>query len=68
MQMGTVTGMAEYNPDEFFHHKQTNADRIRGMSDRELAEYLSKVQGDIFRGEMRLTPQWLDWLQQEATE
>lgn len=56
-----------YDPDEFFRHKrQTNADRIRGMSDRELAEYLSKVQGDIFRGEMRLTPQWFDWLQQEV--
>lgn len=56
-----------YDHHEFFHHKrQTNADRIRKMSDEELAEYLSKVQGDIFRGEMRLTPQWIDWLQQEV--
>ena len=96
-----MTGMAEYDPDEFFHHKRqnkltdcadcvtrncmfrnrsaddvcrwftpkkptTNADRIRAMSDRELAAYLSKVQGDIFRGEMRLTHQWLDWLKEEA--
>lgn len=59
----------KYDPDEFFHHKPlTNADRIRQMSDEELAEYLSKVQGDIFRGEMRLTHQWIDWLRQEATE
>lgn len=44
----------------------TNADRIRAMSDKELAEFISKTQGDIFRGEMRLTFQWLDWLRQEV--
>lgn len=44
----------------------SNADRIRAMSDEELAEFLSKTQGDIFRGEMRLTFQWLEWLQQEV--
>jgi hypothetical protein len=44
----------------------TNADRIRALSDEELAEYLSKVQGDIFRGEMRLTHQWIDWLKSPA--
>ena len=46
----------------------TNADRIRAMTDEELAAYLSKVQGDIFRGEMRLTAQWLDWLQEVNTD
>lgn len=68
-----------YDPNEFFSAERqltkkltkekrqlTNADRIRAMSDRELAEYLSRVQGDIFRGEMLLTPQWLDWLKEEA--
>ena len=59
---------SKYDPDEFFNRKKTNADKIRQMDDDEMAAYLSKVQGDIFRGEMRLTPQWLDWLQQEATE
>jgi ribosomal protein L29 len=44
----------------------TNADRLRAMSDEELAEYLSKVQGDIFRCEMRLTHQWIDWLRSPA--
>lgn len=34
-------GMAKYDPDEFFNRKKpTNADRIRAMSDEELAELL----------------------------
>ena len=34
---------AKYNPDEFFHHKRkTNADRIRAMSDEELAELVGR--------------------------
>ena len=59
---GTDSKHPFYEPKK----KPTNADRIRAMTDEELAAYLSKVQGDIFRGEMRLTAQWLDWLKQEA--
>ena len=38
----TVTGMAEYNANEFFgaERKMTNGDRIRSLSDEELAEYI----------------------------
>lgn len=63
----TVTGMAKYNPDEFFNRKPlTNADRIRGMGDEELATYLSC----LFTAQYHIGANphfWLDWLQ-EATE
>lgn len=45
--------------------KQTNADRIRAMSDKELAEFLVNFQntfGEEYEGEMSC----LDWLQSEA--
>ncbi len=61
-----------YNPDEFFNRKKpTNADRIRAMSDEELAKKLAwraecpdkahqdKCNEDCFGC-------WLDWLRQEA--
>lgn len=45
--------------------KQTNADRIRSMSDEELAEYLSSL---IRNGHEYLTGEgdWRQWLQSEA--
>ena len=57
--------------------KQTNADRIRTMTDEELDEFLNEVQGDAYlvgfhaRSESRFTPygkSWLDWLKQEVGE
>lgn len=49
--------------------KRTNADRLRAMSDEELAEFLTL----IMMGEERSVPfiystvdRWLDWLKQEA--
>ena len=68
---------AMYNPDKFFHHKQTNADRIRQMSDEELADMLDHVQGDAFLvgiGERKNSVypgagiSWLDWLKQEVED
>lgn len=46
----------------------TNADRIRQMTDEELAEFLQDVamQGGIELGG-RLTT-WLDWLKEEAKD
>ncbi len=46
----------------------SNADRIRSMSDEELAEFLQDVamQGGIELGG-RLTT-WLDWMKEEAKE
>ena len=39
----------------------TNADRVRAMTDEELAEWIISITED-------LTPNWLDWLKQEASE
>lgn len=44
---------------------KTNADRIRSMSDEELAEWLDQVDGiGMFPGR----EQWLDWLRREAND
>lgn len=44
--------------------KQTNADRIRAMSDEELAELFAKLAWNI---EVQTTPlKYLEWLQAEA--
>lgn len=43
--------------------KPTNADRIRAMSDEELAEWMSECNA---YGERAEASQWLPWLQQPA--
>lgn len=51
--------------------KQTNADRIRSMSDEELADFLCKVKADYqwidheFPDEENCG-EWQEWLQQPA--
>lgn len=47
----------------------TNADRIRAMTDEELAEYLDGVCHDLWQMFVK-DPQkmWLDWLKQEADD
>lgn len=46
--------------------KPTNADKIRAMTDEELAEYLDGVCHDLWQMFVK-DPQkmWLDWLKQE---
>ncbi len=54
----------------------TNADRIRAMSDEELAEWFIKIQNDVadyydsghaYAPELpTMKESWLDWLRQEA--
>ena len=60
---------------EHYHskYKKTNADRIRSMTDEELAEWFGKIQYDTayyFSGEDKqeypYPDGWLDWLKQEA--
>ena len=51
--------------------KPTNADRIRSMTDEELAEMLNHVQGDGFlvgigRRKMSAYGNWLEWLKRES--
>ena len=45
---------------------QTNADRIRAMTDEELARFMSKVEtnGRVFG--LKGIASWLKWLRQEA--
>jgi hypothetical protein len=65
-----------YDPDEFFGRKRqltkkltkekrqlTNADKLRSMSDAELAEFLMFVEHRFSEFD-RIT--WLGWLQQEV--
>lgn len=42
---------------------KTNADRIRSMSDEELAKFLTKKMYARIAGDWK---KWLDWLRQEA--
>ena len=50
-------------------HKQTNADIIRGMSDEELAEWLTKITDDAqLDAETKCNYQWPEWLQSEVEE
>ena len=49
--------------------KQTNADRIRSMSDDELAEWLTKITDDAqLDAATKCDYQWKDWLQSEVEE
>jgi len=59
--------------------KQTNADRIRSMTDEELDKFLGEVQWDVANYCGGVTQKqeypvpehrgaWLDWLKQEASE
>ena len=45
---------------------QTNADRIREMSDEELEDFLNNVDGQYYSKSM--VPSWKDWLKQEVAE
>ena len=51
------------------YEPKTNADRIRNMSDDELAEYLSEVQYySILRNKADSVKDSLEWLQAEVKE
>lgn len=60
--------------DPFKQPKQTNADRIRNMTDEELVEYLYGIcdcdHADVpckeHCGEMPCRDAWMKWLKQEA--
>ena len=49
--------------------KQTNADRIRSMSDEELAVWIvHKTEGNGFDGYEEHVKSWLDWLREEVCD
>lgn len=65
--------LVQYEPPQ----PKSNADRVRSMSDEELAKWLNHMQGDAYnRGllEDRIIgypnnySTWLDWLKQDATK
>ena len=47
---------------------QTNADRIRAMTDEELARFMSKVETNGRVLGLKGIASWLKWLKQEADE
>ena len=51
-----------------YYKAKTNADRIRAMTDEELARFMSKVEtnGRVFG--LKGIASWLKWLKQEADE
>ena len=58
---------------EALKRKKTNADRVRAMTDEELAEFLNGTDGDFLPTGEALTVsagknRWLDWLRQEAKD
>lgn len=49
--------------------KQTNADRIRAMTDEELAEWIAGEVINLTGGSLEIaTEAWLDWLEQEVKD
>ena len=61
-----VSNYAEKCKD-FEEKKQTNADRIRSMSDEELAEWLTSITDDAQSDAMtKCNYQWSEWLQSEV--
>ncbi len=48
--------------------KPSNADRIRAMSDEELARELCRVETGVTTYSEQIYLHWLDWLKQEATD
>ena len=62
---------SKYDPDEFFHHKQTNGDRIRAYTDEELANFMTGylLSVDSPFQELRhmfYSGKLLDWLKEES--
>lgn len=58
-----------YRPSEELGEPKTNADRIRSMSDKELAKFLIEQEEDAEKGEVwENTAACLGWLQSETEE
>lgn len=56
---------------EHYHskYKKTNADRIRAMTDEELAIWIvQKTEGNGFDGYEEWVNAWLDWLKEEVKD
>lgn len=54
--------------DYEYYVPQTNADRIRSMTDEELAEWFNTVTKDVLGGSTWNKKGWLKWLRAESEE
>ena len=65
LQQKELCGVCEMET-EVANRKKTNADRIRAMTDEELARFMSKVEtnGRVFG--LKGIASWLKWLKQET--
>ena len=61
-----VSDWKGYDFMEIVEKKETNADRIRNMSDEELAEFLTVHDLDLKGNDLPMFTDWLKWLQSEA--
>lgn len=59
---GTCDKICTYNTV----YMQTNADRIRAMTDEELAVFLSQTEEHLFTGNLWSIGTWNEWLKTEA--
>lgn len=61
-----ITAFAEVTSIQNYKASHTNADRIRNMSDEELAEFLSVHDLGLKGNDLPMLTDWLEWLQSEA--
>ena len=61
-----LTSLAEFASIQNYKTKHTNADRIRNMSDEELAEFLSVHDLGLKGNDLPMFTDWLEWIQSEA--
>ena len=67
IQRGRPVCNSCFSYDKFIPIAITNADRIRSMSDEELAEWLTKITDDAqLDAETKCDYQWAEWLQSEV--
>ena len=67
IQRGRPVCNSCFSYDKFIPIAITNADRIRSMSDDELAEWLTKITDDAqLDAETKCDYQWAEWLQSEV--
>ena len=61
-----LTAFAEVASIQNYKFNHTHADRIRNMSDEELAEFLSVHDLGLKGNDLPIITDWLEWLQSEA--
>lgn len=63
-----LTAFTEVATIQNYDSKQINADRIRSMTDEELAEWFNTVTKDVLSGSTWNKKGWLKWLREESEE